>query len=331
MKIRLRWPATLLAVTLLAAGPAVWALDSRVAGHFDRTLQVNGAVDLDVETGSGSITVRAGSAGTVQIHATISVNDSWHSRGDKDAEQRVHELETNPPVEQNGNTIRVGHVDNHDLTHNISIRYEITVPAETRLRSQTGSGNQTVEGITGPLDASTGSGDLRVTHIGGEVRARTGSGGIELDSVQGNTRASTGSGSIRALGIGGGLVASTGSGDVKLEQTAAGDVEVETGSGEVELNGIKGAARVNTGSGSIHAQGEPTGEWRLRTGSGDLTVRVPEQTAFDLEAHTSSGHIESSHPITVQGTISPRDLRGKVRGGGVLLSLQTSSGSIEIE
>jgi hypothetical protein len=328
MKIRLLWPATLLAVTLLAAGPAVWAFDSKAAGHFDRTLQVNGAVDLDVETGSGSITVRAGSAGTVQIHATISVN-SW--RSDKDAEGRIHELETNPPVEQNGNTIRVGHVDNHDLTRNISIRYEITVPAETRLRSQTGSGNQTVEGIRGPLDASSGSGDLRVTRIGGEVRARTGSGGIELDSVQGNTRASTGSGSIRAMGIAGGLVASTGSGDVKLEQTAAGDVEVETGSGEVELNGIKGAARVNTGSGSIHAQGDPTGEWRLRTGSGSLTVRVPEQAAFDLEAHTSSGHIESSHPITVQGTISPRELRGKVRGGGVLVSLQTSSGSIEIE
>jgi DUF4097 and DUF4098 domain-containing protein YvlB len=69
----------------------------------------------------------------------------------------------------------------------------------------------------------------------------------------------------------------------------------------------------------------------MRTASGSVTVRLPEQAAFDLEARTSSGHIESSHPITVQGTIGPREVRGKARGGGPLLELSTSSGNIHIE
>ncbi len=324
---RLRLSA-LLTLILFAAAVALPVRASSVEGHFDRTLKVSGPVDLEVQTGSGSVTVRPGSSGTVEIHGTIRSN-GWHL--DRDIEERVKAIESNPPIEQNGNAIHIGRMEDHDLLRNISISYELVVPAETRLRSETGTGSQSIEGITGPVEANSGSGSLRMSRIGGEVHARTGSGGVELDSVQGSVRASTGSGSVRALGIAGGITASTGSGSVKVEQTAAGDVEVETGSGGVEIKGVKGAARISSGSGSITAEGEPTGKWRLRTASGSVTVRLPEQAAFDLEARTSSGHIESHFPITVQGTISPRELHGKVRGGGVLVELSTSSGSIHID
>ncbi|MHB8557212.1 MAG: DUF4097 family beta strand repeat-containing protein [Candidatus Acidiferrales bacterium] len=116
-----------------------------------------------------------------------------------------------------------------------------------------------------------------------------------------------------------------------LSQTGSGDVEASSGSGTVEINGVKGAVRVGTGSGNIRAQGTPTGDWRLHTGSGDLTVQLPQQTSFELYAHTSSGRIDSKFPITVQGTISPRDLHGKVGSGGPMVDLRTSSGTIHIE
>ncbi len=332
MKVRPpRLPA--LAATMLAA--LLWATaatpaPAAVEGHFERNLKVTGPVDLDVETGSGSITVRAGNSDTLEIRGTIRASDGWLS-SDRGVEDRVRYLESHPPIEQSGNTIRIGHINDHDLTRNISISYELVVPATTRLRAQTGSGSQTIDGISGPVEANSGSGSLQVSNVGAEVNARTGSGGIELRAVRGNSRASTGSGSIRAIGIAGGMNASTGSGSVKLEQTAAGDVEVETGSGGVELSGVKGSARVTTGSGSITAEGEPSGCWRLHTGSGSVRVRVPNQAGYEVEAHTSSGRIESNLPITVQGTISPRELHGKVRGGGAVLDLSTSSGNVYIE
>jgi hypothetical protein len=327
-RARVRTFPALFILAFLAAVAAGPARGGGVEGHFDRTLKVTGPVDLGVETGSGSISVRAGGSGSVEVRGTIRGN-GWLSNSD--IETHVHALESNPPIEQDGNRIRVGHIEDRDLTRNISISYELVVPAETRLRSETGSGSQTLEGIAGPAETSSGSGSLRISRIGAEVHARTGSGSIELDSVRGNVKASSGSGSIHATGIAGGLVASTGSGDVKLEQTAAGDVEVQTGSGTVELSGVKGSVRVSTGSGTIRAQGEPAGPWRLHTASGRVTVHLPEQAAFDLEAHTSSGRIESTLPITVQGSISPRELHGKVRGGGSLVELSTSSGSIHIE
>lgn len=309
---------------------ALAAADERTAeGSFDKTLKVTGAVDLEVKTGSGSIRVVPGDGSTVHVVAKIRARDSRF--GGPSAEEKVKRIEANPPIVQEGNTIRIGEIEDRDLRENVSISYELTVPAETKLRAGTGSGSQTIDGIRGPLDASTGSGSLTLSNIGNEVRASTGSGSIELRGVQGGLRASTGSGGIRGTGIGGAITASTGSGSIELEQTAAGGVEATTGSGGVTLSGVKGSLRVRTGSGSIRAQGEPTGEWRLHSGSGGVTVRLPADKGFELNARTSSGRVNTTHPVTVLGSMSRGELRGTVRGGGPLVDLSTSSGSITIE
>ena len=325
----LQFAGATLALALLGA-IGVAPVQAAVDGHFERTLTVTGAVDLDVTTGAGNITIHSGDASRVEIRATIHAGENWRD-SDKDAESRVQYLEQHPPIEQNGNTITVGHIEDRELMRNISISYDIVTPAQTRLHSATGSGNQSVEGLAGPAELSSGSGDVRLNEIGGDVTARTGSGGITISGVKGILRASSGSGEIRADQISGAITASTGSGDVRLTQSGAGDVEVSTGSGTVEVNGVKGGVQIGTGSGNITAEGTPTGNWRLHTGSGELTVELPQQTSFELYAHTSSGNIESKFPITVEGTISPRELHGKVGAGGPVVELRTSSGSIHIE
>jgi DUF4097 and DUF4098 domain-containing protein YvlB len=127
------------------------------------------------------------------------------------------------------------------------------------------------------------------------------------------------------------LRANSGSGSITFEQTAPGDVEVRTGSGSVNLAGIRGAVRAETGSGTIAVGGEPSGEWRIDAASGGITLRLTPDSAFDLDARTSSGRITVDHPLTVTGTVKPKELRGRVRGGGVLLAVHTSSGDINIQ
>src|SRR6202050_1921880 len=176
MRIGTRTFPVLLALVLslaaaMAARPALASDD----GHFDRTLTVTGAVDLDVQTGSGEITVRTGDSSKVEIQRRIHANHGWFGG---DAEQRIHEIEANPPIEQNGNTIRVGHIENHDWKNNISISYELVVPAQTKLHSEAGSGAKGDQGIAGPADASSGSGSVRLSDIGGETPRGTGAGGM---------------------------------------------------------------------------------------------------------------------------------------------------------
>lgn len=328
MKFRLR---AIPAVLILAMAAFVAAVPAMAGdeGHFDRTLTVTGPVDLDVQTGSGDITVRPGDSTKVEIHAKIH-SSGLHIGSDIDA--RIKSIEDNPPIEQSGNTIRIGHEADREREHNISITYEVIVPAQTKLHSQSGSGDESAEGLSGPVDATSGSGSLHISNIGGETHARTGSGDIDLKEIKGASRVGSGSGSIHATGIAGAFNGQTGSGEVRLEQSAPGDVEISTGSGSVEVKSVKGAVRVNTGSGEIEASGDPTGEWKLRSGSGDVTVELPKQAAFDLVAHTSSGSIETdpAHEITLQGNINPHEMHGKVNGGGVVVDLGTSSGSIRI-
>jgi DUF4097 and DUF4098 domain-containing protein YvlB len=326
MKFRLR---AIPAVLILAMAAFVAAVPAMAGdeGHFDRTLTVTGPVDLDVQTGSGDITVRPGDSAKVEIHAKIHAS-GWHVGSDIDA--RIKSIEDNPPIEQSGNTIRIGHEADREREHNISITYELIVPAQTKLHSQSGSGDESAEGISGPVDATSGSGSLHISNIGGEARVHTGSGDIDLKEIKGASRAGSGSGSIHATGIAGAFNGQTGSGEVRLEQSAPGDVEISTGSGSVEVKSVKGAVRVNTGSGEIEASGDPTGEWKLRSGSGDVTVELPKQAAFDVVAHTSSGSINSDHEIAMQGSMNPHEMHGKVNGGGVVVDLGTSSGSIRI-
>src|SRR5262252_8240401 len=94
-----------LAVFLIALTlPAM--LFARAEGKFDRTLTVNGPVTMDLTTGSGNISVHAGGSNQVVIHAVIHSSNDWFGG---DSENAVRAVESNPPVEQNGNSIRVGY------------------------------------------------------------------------------------------------------------------------------------------------------------------------------------------------------------------------------
>jgi DUF4097 and DUF4098 domain-containing protein YvlB len=323
--------AALVLVAALAFSAASRAQDY-VEGSFDKTLKVSGAVDLNVSTGSGRISIHAGDSSSLHVIAKIRVNQGGRlSHGD--AQAKLSKIEANPPIEQNGNSIRIGETRDDDFYRNVSISYDVTTPAETTLHSHTGSGSEELEGVKGPVDVDTGSGGIRATHIGGEIHAKTGSGMIVLESIQGAVHASTGSGGIHANGIAGGFTGDSGSGNIEVEQTAAGDVEAKTGSGGINLRGVDGRVRADTGSGSIIADGVPAGDWNLRTASGSVKLVLPPDAAFDLEARSGSGNFTTTHELTLSGASGSdrHEIHGKAHGGGPLITASTPTGSIRVE
>jgi hypothetical protein len=294
-------------IVLLAASVA---FASTPQGSFEKTYQVSGPVDLAVQTHSGDITVRTGPAGTVTVRGKIYVGDHWLFGNRK---TDVSEVEQNPPLRQDGNNIRIDYVNAHD----ISVDYEITVPEDTTVHSHSGSGDQIIEGTRGNVDLQTGSGDLKLAHLTGEVRLQTGSGDVRAHEIAGPVRGGTGSGNM------------------ELEETGSGDVDLHTGSGNITARGVHGAFHAEAGSGDITAEGAQTGSWEIRTGSGNVHVHLPSDAAFDANISTSSGTLDIDAPIsmTVQGRVNEthKNIVGKVRGGGPLLTLRTGSGDIHNE
>jgi hypothetical protein len=295
------------ALVVLFASTIVLA--STPQGSFEKTLTVSGPVDLDVLTHSGDVTVRAVSSGSVLIRGKIYVGNHWLS-GNREAD--VHEIEQHPPIRQDGNKIHIDYVD----MKNISVNYEISVPADTVVRTHSGSGDLIVEGTHGNVDAQTGSGDVKLANLTGEIRLQTGSG------------------NIRARQISGSVKGGTGSGDIEVDETSSGDIDLHTGSGNITARGVQGGFHGETGSGDVTAEGTQSGTWDIRTGSGNVHVRLPASAAFDADISTSSGSIDVGSPIemTVQGRVddSHRQIHGKVHGGGPLLKVRTGSGDIHI-
>src|SRR5690242_15177115 len=73
-------------------------------GSFERTLNVAGMINLDVSTGSGSIDLKRGAGNRVEIRGRIRVGNNFF-RSNANALDVVRRLESNPPIEQNGQTI----------------------------------------------------------------------------------------------------------------------------------------------------------------------------------------------------------------------------------
>ena len=312
-------------IALLAPAPHAVAQSSQ--GSLEQTLKVTGPVELSIQSGAGGIHVRAGAGGTVTITARLRADNAWLS-GDVDA--RIRQIEKNPPIEQTGNAIRVGRFADENLSKGISITYDVTAPTQSSVTAKNGSGGIDINDLAGPVDATTGSGRIAIGRIAGPVAASAGSGGIEVSGAA-SLRARTGSGSIRATAVAGDATATSGSGSVQIDLTGKGSVDVSSSSGSVAVAGMNGAAQVSTSSSSLEVEGRPSGPWNVRSSSGRVTLHIPSDAAFDLDAHVSSGRIETTHPITVKGTVDKRWLRGQVRGGGPLVSVRTSSGGIRIQ
>jgi Putative adhesin len=278
-------------------------------GSFQRTFQVSGPVDLDVATRSGNITVRSGGAGTMSINAHIRSSEGWFGGGDDSAIQRI---EQNPPVSRSGNSVRIDNVP-EDL--HLTISYEITTPADTKLHARSGSGAVSASSLNGALEAKSGSGNVQLENIRGDVNAQTGSGSINADGVSGALNAHTGSGSVR----------------VRLNE--GGDASVSTGSGSIHLEGVNGRVEAKTGSGSIEVAGTQKGDWRFSTGSGSVRLHLAGTSGFDIDAHTSSGRVYTNREVAIQGDLTQRGktVVGKVNGGGPLLHVRTGSGNINID
>jgi len=302
--------SSFLAIALAVLLAPTFAAASTPQGQFEKTFQVSGPVDLEVQTRSGDIIVRSGGSGSVTIRGRIYVGDHWLF-GSRRVD--VSDIEQHPPLRQDGNSIHIDYVNARD----ISVDYEITVPADTTIHSHSGSGNQTIEGTRGNADLQSGSGDMKLSRLTGEIHLQTGSGDVRAREISGPVRGGTGSGNI------------------EVEETGSGDINLHTGSGNITARGIQGAFRADAGSGDITAEGTQTGAWEIRTGSGNVHVRLPSNAAFDANISTSSGTLDVDAPITmtVQGRVQEtrKSITGKVRGGGPLLTLRTGSGDIHIQ
>jgi DUF4097 and DUF4098 domain-containing protein YvlB len=314
MKIRILswWPigGLVFVMGLLAPAPRGF---SETEDRIEKAFQLPAGGRLVVDADVGSIRVRGSTRPglSIEIVRHVRARNAQRERAILDAHQ-VH-------FEQSANEVMVRARRNESFlrrwrrNERYHVTFTIEAPESTVVDLRTAGGGIVVENLTGKVKARTSGGSLKFSLIEASVDGKTSGGGITVDRCTGDIHASTAGGSIHL-------------------NECTGNVDVTTSGGGIRVEDLHGNVEATTSGGSITASllAPLTRDCRLETSGGRITVRLPSSAAFDLDAATSGGGVRSELPVTSGRKPHGSSLHGKVNGGGKVLRLRSSGGSINV-
>ena len=319
---KLLWTAAFILTGLFASANLALATDNT----FDRTFAVTGpTIRIELSNASGNVDIHSGKDGQVHVHATVT-QGGWSMFGN--GEKSVQDVMANPPLEQRGDTIRIGKTSSY--LKNVSIDYIIEVPRDTELDAGLASGGITVNKLRGPVKINSASGYIHVYQVEREVQVTAASGSIDLANIGGYLRVDSASGSINIADVKGDIKAKAASGSVRIERPSD-RVEASSASGSVYITGANNDVKVNVISGPINVSGNPSSNrlWELKTVSGSVDIQVPHSASFLLSAEASSGDIRTSIPVIIEEQ-GKHSLRARIGDSSGRVEVHSVSGAIKV-
>ena len=294
---------------------------------FERSYAVAGAPTLDVSTIRGKIDVSVGDTDRIVVRGTATVR--YGLSAPVAAYDLVKRVAADPPIQQEGNTLRLRPPSGADEQRAMTVAYEVSVPRGTVVKTNSDSGETTISGVGGRVSVRTQSAAILLRDLGGEAEVTTGSGAVQADSITGDVNVSTRSSRVTVRNLGAGLRVRTESGAVEGTFRGDGDVDIGTASSAIDLTGVKGALTATSNSGRIRVSGLPTGPWQVTSGSGSFDLDFDANTRLTLDARSGSGSV-LVEGAALEGSASKGAASGTVGGGGPLVRASSRSGSIRI-
>jgi len=295
-----------------------------VSGAFDRNFAVTGPIRLELNNASGDVDITGSADGKVHVRGEVRASGF----GFDDPQKRLDDTLANPPIEQKGDTIRIGK-DMSRMRH-ISIVYTIQVPHDAEIATNVASGAQTVRSVTGPVTVRAASGSIRLEKVERDAELTTASGTISANNLGNDLHVTTASGNVNVSNVKGDVRANAVSGVIRIANPGA-RVDASDTSGEVEIQGASNDVKAHAISGLVSVQGNPGAGsyWDLKTVSGGVQLRVPTTANFHFSAEAASGEIRTDVPIVIEEQ-GKHSLRAHMGNGGGRVEVHTGSGEIRI-
>jgi DUF4097 and DUF4098 domain-containing protein YvlB len=294
---------------------------------FERSFTTTSAVRLDVSTLGGRIALRSGPPGQVLVRGTATVRVAFDTPAN--ALELARQIAANPPVEQNGDVIRLEPPKDPAQRRAATVAYEVLLPPGTTVYARSNSGeiiaadlpaSSTLQTDSGKIDVMTSSGDLDVT---------TGSGAVTVRGARAGLKVRTGSSAIGIRDAGGPVSVRTQSGAVTIDVAPTAEVNVETGSSAIVVDGAHRTLSARSQSGAIRVAGRAGGAWNIINGSGrvELTVNQADAAQFDLS--NRSGTISVPDNL-VTSSATKRRVEAKLGTGDHPVTVDSGSGAITL-
>ena len=214
----------------------------------------------------------------------------------------------------------------------LRVKFQLTVPENTELDLNTAGGSITVENIDAEINIKTSGGSLTMEDIAGPVVARTSGGSIKAYEIGDRLDVHTSGGSISIEQADGYVNAKTSGGSITIEDVD-GDIDAKTSGGSIKLREVAGSVNAITSGGSVSAEilGQPESDMTLRTSGGTVVIYLDDSVRADIDAQASGGSVSTDIPVAIAGKKKRSKLEGEMNGGGPLLTLRSSGGSVKIK
>lgn len=194
----------------------------------------------------------------------------------------------------------------------VAANISLTLPKGLSAEIVSAAGKVKVGAVDGNLKIESSAGKIEVERVRGNLEARSSLGAIEVGSVFGSARIKASAGKIEVAQI-------------------RGAAEVESSLGEVVLLDCAGPvrAKVDKGRLKVNLAGVPS-DCDFEVSMGSAEIGITRRANFSLAAETSMGSIESDFPVAINKEMAEARANGPVNGGGPLVRIEASMGSIQV-
>ncbi len=179
---------------------------------------------------------------------------------------------------------------------------------------------------SGDLNSSGGS--ISISGIDGDQKIKSSGGSVKISGSSGNVIANSSGGSLSISEFTGMLDLNTSGGSVKVSGTE-GDLIVNSSGGSVNLENVSGEVYASTSGGGIKADlNRIEKALTLKSSGGSISATIPKDLPMDLDL--KGGNV-STKLTNFEGEMKRDKIVGKSNGGGVLISMASSGGSISLD
>jgi DUF4097 and DUF4098 domain-containing protein YvlB len=326
--------------------------------EFDQPVldtQIPENAQVEIQIAHGDVSVSAGDDAKMQVNAHQVV----YAGSDSEAKRKLDTQQAHVTV--SGKAVLVKVVGGGDNGHtNLTIK----VPASASVNVTSGSGNVTVAGLTGNLDATLHHGNVDAASIKGYVHAHVPHGGdFSAHDVQGDVSVD-GDGNALTLSDIHGKVVLQGEygGDIHLEHVdqsvhfrsertdleiarlpgdmsmsmenlhatqVVGPVRIITHSKDIEMSQVYGDTHVEDRNARVELDMAGSYAVEVKNSKGNISVSLPPGAGVVVDGKTRNGDISSDFPLTISGD-EDKTITGTIGKGGPRLTLSTEHSDLDL-
>ncbi len=289
---------------------------SKIVRAIEQSINLDGVAKIEVRVQGGFINL----SGDQRSDAHVLIEKVFRNASEKEADSIESKIEQIIEVRDDVLYIEFKYDNDWDFWSlfkskpSVNFNATLSVPESIDVDLHTSGGHIEIDGVEGDVAARTSGGHMNLANIGGPVNAHTSGGSITASDLRSAADLSTSGGRIKVDSI-------------------AGNSKLKTSGGSISATGVNGPLDAKTSGGSITAT-FPRGidaDTVLKTSGGGITAKLPQSERFYLNARTSGGGVRTDFPITMTGELKrSQTAEGPVNGGGPLLELRTSGGSINV-